>query len=92
MEFAILGPLEVRAAPGAVEIRRGLPRTLLIALLLRPGQTVSSDLLVDLLWGDDDLPRNPANALQVQVSHLRKALSSTQPDGASLLETRAGGY
>lgn len=92
MEFAILGPLEVRAAPGAVEIRRGLPRTLLIALLLRPGQTVSSDLLVDLLWGDDDLPRNPANALQVQVSYLRKALSSTQPDGASLLETRAGGY
>ena len=92
MEFAVLGPLEVWAATGAVQIRRGLPRTLLIALLLRPGQAVSSDLLVDLLWGGDELPRNPANALQIQVSYLRKALANTQPDGASLLETRAGGY
>ena len=92
MEFAVLGPLEVWTATGAVQIRRGLPRTLLIALLLRPGQAVSSDLLVDLLWGGDELPRNPANALQIQVSYLRKALASTQPDGASLLETRAGGY
>ena len=92
MEFAILGPLEVRAPAGAVPIRRGLPRTLLIALVLRPGQTVSSDFLVELLWGDDDLPRNPANALQIQVSYLRKTLGNAEPDGAALLETRAGGY
>jgi len=92
VEFAVLGPLEVWAATGAVQIRRGLPRTLLIALLLRPRQAVSSDLLVDLLWGGDELPRNPANALQIQVSYLRKALATTPPDGASLLETRAGGY
>jgi predicted ATPase/DNA-binding SARP family transcriptional activator len=92
VEFAVLGPLEVRAAAEAVQIRRGLPRTLLIALLLRPGQTVSSDLLVELLWGGDELPRNPANALQTQISYLRKALASAEPDGASLLETRAGGY
>jgi hypothetical protein len=50
VEFAVLGPLDVRAAAGAVPIRRGLPRTLLIALILRPGQIVSSDLLVELLW------------------------------------------
>ena len=91
VEFAILGPLEVRAATGAVPIRRGLPRTLLIALLLRPGQTVSSDMLVELLWGDD-LPRNPANALQIQISYLRKALAGREPEGAAVLETRAGGY
>ena len=92
VEFAVLGPLEVWAATGSVQIRRGLPRTLLIALLLRPGQAVSSDLLVDLLWGGDEQPRNPANALQIQISYLRKTLASTQPDDASLLETRAGGY
>ena len=49
-------------------------------------------LLIELLWGGDDLPRNPSNALQIQISYLRKALASTEPDGASLLETRAGGY
>jgi predicted ATPase/DNA-binding SARP family transcriptional activator len=65
---------------------------LLIALVLRPGQTVSSDFLVELLWGVDDLPRNPANALQIQVSYLRKTLGNAEPDGAALLETRAGGY
>jgi predicted ATPase/DNA-binding SARP family transcriptional activator len=92
VEFAILGPLEVRAPAGAVPIRRGLPRTLLIALVLRPGQTVSSDFLVELLWGDNDLPRNPANALQIQISYLRKTLGNAEPDGAALLETRAGGY
>jgi predicted ATPase/DNA-binding SARP family transcriptional activator len=91
VEFAILGPLEVRAATGAVPIRRGLPRTLLISLLLRPGQTVSSDMLVELLWGDD-LPRNPANALQIQISYLRKALAGGEPEGTGVLETRAGGY
>jgi predicted ATPase/DNA-binding SARP family transcriptional activator len=92
VEFAVLGPLEVRAVAGAVPIRRGLPRTLLIALVLHPGQTVSSDFLVELLWGDDDLPRNPANALQIQISYLRKTLGNAEPDGAALLETRAGGY
>jgi predicted ATPase/DNA-binding SARP family transcriptional activator len=64
----------------------------LIALVLRPGQTVSSDFLVELLWGDNDLPRNPANALQIQISYLRKTLGNAEPDGAALLETRAGGY
>jgi predicted ATPase/DNA-binding SARP family transcriptional activator len=92
VEFAVLGPLEVRTAAGAVHIRRGLPRTLLIALLLRPGQTVSSDQLIELLWGGDELPRNPSNALQIQISYLRKALASAEPDVSSLLETRAGGY
>jgi predicted ATPase/DNA-binding SARP family transcriptional activator len=91
VEFGLLGPLEVRTSAGVVPIRRGFPRTLLVALLLRPGRAVSSDFLIDLLWGDE-LPRNPANALQIQVSYLRKTLGSAEPEGSSLLDTRAGGY
>lgn len=91
VEFGILGPLEVRTASDVVPVRRGLPRTVLVVLLLRPGQTVSSDFLIDLLWADE-LPRNPANALQIQVSYLRKTLGSAEPAASSLLETRAGGY
>ena len=74
-----------------VPIRRGLPRTVLVALLLRRGHTVSSDFLVDLLWGEG-LPRNPANALQIQVSYLRKTLGGAENGESSLLETRPGGY
>jgi predicted ATPase/DNA-binding SARP family transcriptional activator len=91
VEVGILGPLEVRTTSGVVAVRRGLPRTVLTALLLRRGQTVSSDFLVDLLW-NDELPRNPANSLQIQISYLRKALGSGDPDRSLQLETRAGGY
>ena len=54
---------------------RGISRTLLIALLLRARETVDAGSLMELLWGDDQ-PRNPANALQIQISYLRKTLSS----------------
>jgi predicted ATPase/DNA-binding SARP family transcriptional activator len=93
VDFRILGPLEVHvgdeAAPCPVEIRRGIPRTLLTALLLRPGETVSASALADVLWGDGQ-PRNPSNALQIQISYLRKQLgrlAATQP-----IVTRPGGY
>ena len=75
MEFGVLGPLRVQEDGGEVAIRRGIPRTLLIALLLRARETVDASSLVELLWGDDQ-PRNPANALQIQISYLRKTLSS----------------
>ena len=81
VQFGILGALEVRSASGEMAIRRGLPRTILIALLLRRGQTVASDFLVDLLWADEP-PRNPANALQIQVSYLRKTLGAAGPSGS----------
>jgi predicted ATPase/DNA-binding SARP family transcriptional activator len=63
----------------------------LVALVVRRGRTVTSDFLVDLLWGDEP-PRNPANALQIQVSYLRKTLGNAGAQAAALLETRAGGY
>ena len=89
----MLGPLEVgtgeEAGATSVEIRRGIPRTLLTALLLRPGETVSAAALADILWGDDQ-PRNPANALQMQVSYLRKQLGRVAP--TQPIVTRPGGY
>ena len=91
VEFSVLGPLEVRAGDAAVEIRRGHPRTLLLSLVLRAGEVVTVDTLIDNLWGDD-LPANPANALQTQVSYLRKALAAADAEGRDVLQTRPGGY
>jgi DNA-binding SARP family transcriptional activator len=48
-------------------------RTLLAALLLRPGQVVASDTLLYDVWGED-LPSNPRSALQAAISRLRSAL------------------
>jgi DNA-binding SARP family transcriptional activator len=76
VDFRVLGPLEVRVDEGVVPIRAGLPRKLLVALVLRLGERVSIDALADVLWSDE-APGDPVNALQILVSHLRKSFSAS---------------
>jgi predicted ATPase/DNA-binding SARP family transcriptional activator/tetratricopeptide (TPR) repeat protein len=86
VEFRVLGTLEVLDTGGhPVELRGTKLRTLLAALILRAGQQVSADRLVDVLWGDRP-PRGAANALQAQISKLRRALGDVPIEG------RDGGY
>src|SRR5579884_3231476 len=85
MEFRILGPLEVVDGPWTIEIQGGKPRQLLLALLGRPGETVSTDRLIDELWGDDP-PETAQNTLQVYVSQLRRSL------GPDAVKRRSTGY
>ena len=56
-------------------------------MLLNANEVVSSDRLLEALWGEHP-PESGAKALQVRVSQLRKALG---PAG-SLLVTRTPGY
>jgi len=91
VRFGILGPLYVRAGTSEVEIPRGISRRLLAALTVRAPETVSTDALGEALWGDSP-PRNPANALQLQISHLRKALAASDDGVLSAIVTRPGGY
>jgi DNA-binding SARP family transcriptional activator len=67
-----------------------MQRALLAALLLESGRAVSSDRLVDALWGDAPPPTARAK-LHTYVSGLRSAI--TQADGHSgWILTRAPGY
>jgi DNA-binding SARP family transcriptional activator len=93
VEFRILGPLEVfdggRPLPLGGERQRGL----LAILLLRANEPVSTDRLLDELWGGKP-PAARSTALRVRVSQLRKALGDagvliTRPPGY-LLRVRAG--
>ena len=84
-EFLILGPLEVRLGGRPVTLGSTKQRALLAALLLRVDEVVAAERLIDELWGEAP-PRSAANALQVYVSQLRKAL------GANVLVTQAPGY
>jgi predicted ATPase/class 3 adenylate cyclase/DNA-binding winged helix-turn-helix (wHTH) protein len=80
MRYRLLGPLEVIGENGeAVALTGGRERVLLASLVLGGNQVVSTDRLVDALWGDDP-PATAANALQVQVSKLRKKLSAAGAD------------
>ena len=89
MELMVLGPLELRAGEDVVPVRRGRPRRLLLSLLLRAGEHVSSHTLIDELW-DDEIPKNASNALQILVPYLRKTLGGH--DDRPRIETVPGGY
>jgi DNA-binding SARP family transcriptional activator/ABC-type transport system substrate-binding protein len=85
MEVRLLGPLEVVAGGVSIPIGGGRQRKLLAILLLNANEFVSSDRLIDELWGEDR-PETAAKALQGYVSQLRKTL------GPDALVTGAGGY
>ncbi|MFF0753385.1 BTAD domain-containing putative transcriptional regulator [Streptomyces sp. NPDC004267] len=82
MTFRLLGPLTVSGAPAPGGPRA---RALLALLLLDAGRTVTAERLVDGLYGDEP-PAGAANALQSQVSRLRRAL----PDGVKVEHSPAG--
>jgi predicted ATPase/DNA-binding SARP family transcriptional activator len=74
MRFGVLGSTLMWSADGE-EVSVGGPRvrTLLTLLLLDAGQIVTTERLIDGLYGEDP-PANATNALQAQVSRLRRAL------------------
>ena len=75
MRFGILGPLDLRTDDGTpVDPGGPRPRTLLTLLLLQAGRDVSTDRLTDGLYGTEP-PAGAANALQSQISRLRRRLA-----------------
>ncbi len=90
MELRILGPLEVCDDSGQpVKLPAGRERALLAVLALQRGEVVSTDVLVDALWGEQP-PPTASKALQGYVSHLRRLLDSSGADG--MLVTQPPGY
>jgi YVTN family beta-propeller protein len=85
VEFRILGPLEVIDEDRSLELGGSKQRSVLAMLALRAGRVVSTDTLIDGLWGDAP-PATASKSLQVYVSRLRKAL------GEDVIVTRTPGY
>jgi YVTN family beta-propeller protein len=84
-EFRILGLFEARENGHVLEVGSGKQRALLALLLLDAGEVVSSDRLIDALWGENP-PASALNSVHVYVSQLRKVL------GAGFLVTCGHGY
>jgi predicted ATPase/class 3 adenylate cyclase len=89
MEFRILGSLEVRSGDRVLPLRGGRHRALLAVLLLHPNEVVSSDRLVDELWGEQP-PPSARQMVKGYVSDLRRDLEA-DGEGCCIV-TRAPGY
>jgi DNA-binding SARP family transcriptional activator len=84
VEFRILGPREVARDGEPLMLGAVQQRALLAVLVLHRGEVVSTDRLVDELWGER-APAAAAKTVQVYVSQLRKALGA----GAIVTQGRA---
>ncbi|MEJ2853711.1 MULTISPECIES: AfsR/SARP family transcriptional regulator [unclassified Saccharothrix] len=89
MQFGVLGPLSVTVFHRSVELRGVKQRALLAVLLCRAGTPVSTDRLIDALWGSKP-PRTAPENLRLYLSQLRRALGDRQrivrrPPGYALL-------
>ncbi len=85
LTFGLLGSFEVAKDGHSVQIRGQKQRAVLAILALNAGRVVSTDRLVDLLWGELS-PKTAVTSLQNFISQLRKAL------GPDIVSTKAPGY
>jgi DNA-binding SARP family transcriptional activator len=85
MRYSILGPVEARDGERRLPVGGPQQRALLAVLLLHANRVVSTDRLVEVLWGEDP-PATARSLLQGCVAGLRRAL------GPEPLRTHAPGY
>lgn len=84
MRFRMLGPLRVYR-DGWRSVAAPQQRVVLAVLLINAGQAVSTEALIDAVWGAHP-PRTAANTIAAYVLRLRRLI------GAEVLLTRQRGY
>ena len=81
----VFGPVAARGPTGPIELTRAKERAVLAVLALFHGRAVSTDRLVDAVWGDRP-PLRAEKGLQTHVQRLRVLL------GPGVVQTRSDGY
>jgi len=85
LSFRLLGSFEVARGGRPVQLGGQKQRAVLAILALDAGRVVSTDRLVDLLWGEQP-PKTAVTSLQNFISQLRKTV------GADVVVTKPPGY
>jgi DNA-binding SARP family transcriptional activator len=94
VEFRVLGDLEAVEDGQALALGPHQQRAVLAVLVVSAGEVVSSDRLVEAVWGERP-PASAAKTVQVYISRLRKTLNGAQPDAPAsdgLIVTAGRGY
>jgi DNA-binding SARP family transcriptional activator/tetratricopeptide (TPR) repeat protein len=89
VEFRVLGPLDVRAEGGAVDLGGPRQRAVLAALLVRANEVATVEYLTGAVW--ESPPATPESNLRTYVSGLRQRFRQAG-DERERLSTRPGGY
>ncbi|MEU0566532.1 BTAD domain-containing putative transcriptional regulator [Nonomuraea sp. NPDC005983] len=87
--FRILGPVELHNGEAAVPVPPGRQAIILGTLVLEASHIVSTEHLIDAVWGDDP-PLSARSQVQICISALRRLLSLI-PAEAGIL-SRSPGY
>jgi DNA-binding SARP family transcriptional activator len=87
MELRLLGPIEVASDGRSVSLGGRQRRTLLAILAVHAGEPVTTDRLIDELWGDTP-PQTARKTVQAHIAHLRRALNVEE----NVLESADQGY
>ena len=90
----MLGPVQVRDSAGRlVPVGGPKPRALTCALVAEAGRVVSTDRLIDQVWGAEP-PAAAVGTLHSYVSQLRKVLDPTRRGNATdhVISTSGSGY
>jgi WD40 repeat protein/DNA-binding SARP family transcriptional activator/energy-coupling factor transporter ATP-binding protein EcfA2 len=89
LHFRVLGPLEVSRNGTPIRLGGERQRALLALLLVHANELITTDRLVEELFGGE-LSEGAVGAVRVAVSRLRRLLENG--DGGSALATAPGGY
>ncbi|GAA1014128.1 AfsR/SARP family transcriptional regulator [Streptomyces thermogriseus] len=90
MRFQLLGPLSITDGRDVVVLPPSKPTSLLAALLVRPGEVVSTDRLLQAVWGEKQ-PATAKAALQSCVLRLRRLFAKYDIEEQAVVAV-AGGY
>jgi DNA-binding SARP family transcriptional activator len=90
VSLGLLGPVELRRDGVVIPVGAAQKRMILAALGLSSGEVVSTDRLIDAVWGERP-PRSAGKALQVYVSQLRDAVEPVR-NAPSVIVSQAPGY
>jgi tetratricopeptide (TPR) repeat protein/DNA-binding SARP family transcriptional activator len=92
VEFRLLGPVEVWAVGGCLEMGPPQQRAVLAALAVDAGRPVFRGTLLDRIWSGR-APEGAASALYAHINRIRRLLAAGAAGGEPVrLARRSGGY
>ena len=86
VELRLLGPIQIHTDDGVNELGGSNPARLLVALWVADRHRLDNDAIVDRVWDDADLSKDPEPGVRTTVRRLRRAV------GQEAILTVPGGY